>query len=117
MPCGKSLPRKALGLFLRADWLVCFEAHLSLVLPCMCSFLQRRAFTDHVHSVAYETLQAALPYPFDPKSKAIVRSEEDLTKIRARRALRILLDVHEVSGVVSFLSETRGSFELFRTLV
>jgi len=44
--------------------------------------------------VAYETLQTNLPYPFDKKTKEEVRSEEDISKVRARRALRILLDVH-----------------------
>ncbi|KAI0094463.1 mitochondrial carrier [Irpex rosettiformis] len=48
--------------------------------------------------VAYEYLHKFLPYPFRENSRdvetAFTSQREDLAKIRARNALRILLDVH-----------------------
>jgi len=55
--------------------------------------------------VAYETLQSAFPYPFDKKpSSELNRENEDISRVRARRALRILLDVHCDFG----LTRSRG---------
>ncbi|CCM00026.1 uncharacterized protein FIBRA_02052 [Fibroporia radiculosa] len=48
--------------------------------------------------VAYEYLHKFLPYPFDGQSRevetALTSPREDMAKIRARNALKILLDVH-----------------------
>jgi hypothetical protein len=51
-------------------------------------------------SVAYESLQALLPYPLDRKANAVLRSEEDISKVRARRALRTLLDANSNMGLL-----------------
>ncbi|GAA95278.1 uncharacterized protein L969DRAFT_84990 [Mixia osmundae IAM 14324] len=48
--------------------------------------------------VAYEYLQAALPYPGSKKPSSLLASSEDITRIRARNALRVLLDAHSDWG-------------------
>ena len=53
--------------------------------------------------MAYETLQTALPYPFDKKSPAELIQEEDISRVRARRALRVLLDCHQDFGLYAKL--------------
>jgi hypothetical protein len=54
--------------------------------------------------LSYETLQAMLPYPFGPAPQ-VKPEKEDITRIRARNALRILLDVHEGASPRSYLIE------------
>jgi len=50
--------------------------------------------------LCYEQLQAIFPYPFDKDAKpSIIPIKEDITRIRARNALRILLDCHEDFGL------------------
>lgn len=48
--------------------------------------------------LAYETLKTALPYPWEEKphqmETALTSRPDDLSKVRARNALKILLDVH-----------------------
>jgi len=52
--------------------------------------------------LAYETLRSVVPFPWSeqPKKSETVfpTSAEDLTKVRARNALKILLDVHSDIG-------------------
>ncbi|KAH6917029.1 mitochondrial inner membrane protein [Coprinopsis sp. MPI-PUGE-AT-0042] len=48
--------------------------------------------------LAYETLKTTLPYPWEEKphqvKTALISRPDDLSKVRARNALKILLDVH-----------------------
>ncbi|KAF5385009.1 hypothetical protein D9615_001219 [Tricholomella constricta] len=70
--------------------------------------------------LGYETLKTYLPYPWEEKPRkvmtALTSRADDMTKIRARNALKILLDVHgdfgrraASSGVPLLLSSPRLS--------
>ncbi|EFP89527.2 mitochondrial aspartate-glutamate transporter agc1 [Puccinia graminis f. sp. tritici] len=53
--------------------------------------------------VSYEFLQKLLPFPFDHHPKQMessVASDVELPRLRARNAMKILLDVHEDFGMV-----------------
>ncbi|KAG0139735.1 hypothetical protein CROQUDRAFT_666065 [Cronartium quercuum f. sp. fusiforme G11] len=51
--------------------------------------------------VSYEYLQKLIPYPFGQDKKVQVNVEyDDLPRIRARNAMKILLDVHEDFGII-----------------
>jgi len=52
--------------------------------------------------VSYEFLQKLIPFPFGhhPHVESTVVSEVELPRIRARNAMKILLDVHEDFGMV-----------------
>ncbi|KAG6879564.1 hypothetical protein C0992_001391 [Termitomyces sp. T32_za158] len=75
--------------------------------------------------LGYETLKTYFPYPWEDKppkvETALTSRPDDLSKIRARNALKILLDVHgdfgrkvAVSGVPLSLSSPRLSAQLGR---
>ena len=49
--------------------------------------------------LSYEMLQAAVPYPGLRQQATTKATPEDITRIRARNALRILLDCHQDFGL------------------